>query len=155
MKSNRLLIYHHNTLIHLDLEQTYQICLFVAHYWLCKDIIHIIMVSRLLYGMSRNEWIPETFSHVNKYTNTPIFSTIFTSIIILIFALWLPILTLAGLTSFLIFIIFIVMNLSLIRIKQKDAHPIGITSYPMWIPILGIILNIMLLSIQIFYFLVN
>ena len=118
-------------------------------------LIHIIMVSRLLYGMSRNEWIPETFSHVNKYTNTPIFSTIFTSIIILIFALWLPILTLAGLTSFLIFIIFIVMNLSLIRIKQKDPHPIGITSYPMWIPILGIILNIMLLSIQIFYFLVN
>ena len=118
-------------------------------------LIQIIMVSRLLYGMSRNKWIPETFSHVNKYTHTPIFSTIFTSIIILIFTLWLPILTLAGLTSFVIFVVFILMNLSLIRIKQKDPNPVGITTYPMWIPILGLILNIILLLIQIFYFLVN
>lgn len=115
-------------------------------------LIQIIMVPILLYRMSRNKWIPGTFSHVNKYTNTPIFATIFTSIIILIFTLWLRILTLAGLTSFFIFIL---MNLSLIRIKQKDPNLIGIISYPMWIPVLGIILNLILLLIQIFYFLVN
>lgn len=118
-------------------------------------LIQIIMVSRLLYGMSINKWIPEVFSSVNKSTNTPIFSTVFASIIILIFALWLPILTLAGLTSFFIFIIFALMNLALIRIKRKEPKIDGIISYPMWIPIVGFILNISLLCIQILYFTTN
>lgn len=118
-------------------------------------LIQIIMVSRLLYGMSINKWIPEVFSSVNKSTNTPIFSTVFASIIILIFALWLPILTLAGLTSFFIFIIFALMNLALIKIKRKEPKIDGIISYPMWIPIAGFVLNISLLCIQILYFTTN
>jgi basic amino acid/polyamine antiporter, APA family len=112
-------------------------------------LIQIIMVSRIFYGMSMNNWLPPIFARVNEKTRTPIFATIFVSITILIFTLWLPILTLASATSFLIFIIFTIMNLALIKIKLKNPSPKGLLSYPMWVPILGIIVNITMLIIQI------
>lgn len=113
-------------------------------------LIQIIMVSRLLYGMGMNKWIPSVFTKVNKTTRTPIFSTIFASVLVLIFTLWLPIVTLAKLTSFFIFIIFTMMNVALIKIKFQNPNPEGIITYPMYIPIIGIIVNLILLFIQIF-----
>jgi len=113
-------------------------------------LIQIIMVSRLLYGMGMNKWIPSIFTKVNEKTRTPIFATVFASIVILIFTLWLPIVTLASLTSFFIFIVFTLMNLALIKIKLKSPTPEGIINIPFWIPTLGIIVNVLLLCIQIF-----
>ncbi len=111
-------------------------------------LIQIIMVSRIFYGMSMNGWLPAFFSQVNEKTRTPIFATVFACVTILIFTLWLPILTLASATSFLIFIIFTIMNVALIKIKIKNPSPEGIKSYPIWIPILGIIVNITMIMIQ-------
>ena len=111
-------------------------------------LIQIIMVSRVFYGMSMNKWIPPIFSKVNERTRTPIFATIYASISVLIFTLWLPILTLANLTSFLIFVVFTLMNIALIKIKLQKKSPINIISYPMYVPIIGIIINITILAIQ-------
>ena len=111
-------------------------------------LIQIIMVSRVFYGMSMNKWIPNIFSKVNEKTRTPIFATIFASVSILIFTLWLPILTLANLTSFLIFVIFTLMNIALIKIKIQRDPVHGIISYPIYIPIIGIVINIAMIGIQ-------
>lgn len=113
-------------------------------------LIQIIMVSRLFYGMGENNWLPKVFSTINEKTRTPIFSTIVASFLVLVFTLWLPIITLASLTSFFIFIIFTLMNLALIKIKRKEPNPEGILVYPIWIPILGVIVNICLLVVQLF-----
>ena len=113
-------------------------------------LIQIIMVSRLLYGMGMNKWIPSIFTKVNEKTRTPIFATVFASVVILIFTLWLPIVTLASLTSFFIFIVFTLMNLALIKIKLKSPTPKGVVNIPFWVPTLGIIVNLVLLFIQIF-----
>ncbi len=113
-------------------------------------LIQIIMVSRLLYGMGMNKWIPSIFTKINERTRTPIIATVFASVVILIFTLWLPIVTLASLTSFFIFIVFTLMNLALIKIKLKSPTPEGIINIPFWIPTLGIIVNLVLLCIQIF-----
>lgn len=113
-------------------------------------LIQIIMVSRLFYGMSKNKWLPEIFSKLNEKTSTPVFSTVVASLLVLVFTLWLPIVTLASLTSFFIFIIFTLMNLALLKIKRKDPNPEGILAYPTWIPIIGVIVNMILLFIQIF-----
>lgn len=113
-------------------------------------LIQIIMVSRLLYGMGMNKWIPSIFTKVNEKTRTPIFATVFASVVILIFTLWLPIVTLASLTSFFIFIVFTLMNLALIKIKLKSPTPEGVINIPFWVPTLGIIVNLALLFIQIF-----
>lgn len=111
-------------------------------------LIQIIMVSRVFYGMSMNKWIPSIFSNVNEKTRTPIFATVFASISILVFTLWLPILTLANLTSFLIFVVFTLMNIALIKIKIQRETAENIISYPIYVPIIGIVINISMLLIQ-------
>jgi amino acid transporter len=113
-------------------------------------LVQIIMVSRLFYGMGENNWLPKIFSNINEKTRTPIFSTVVASFLVLIFTLWLPIVTLASLTSFFIFIIFTLMNLSLIKIKREVPNPEGVLVYPIWIPMVGVIVNVSLLIIQLF-----
>ncbi len=112
-------------------------------------LIQIIMVSRIFYGMSNQGWLPHFLSVVHPKTNTPIYATIIAGVLVFILASIFPILTLAKSTSFLIFIIFTLVNVSLILIKLKEPHPQGIRTYPMVIPIIAIILNLTLLGFQI------
>ena len=112
-------------------------------------LIQIIMLSRLFYGMANNDLLPKIFARVNKKTSTPVFATIVASVLVLIFALWLPIVTLASLTSFFIFIIFTLMNISLIKIKKSNENYESKKDFPIIIPIIGTIVNVVLLVVQI------
>ena len=57
-------------------------------------LIQIIKTSRILYGMSRQGWLPSWLSRVNAQTHTPLYATFFTISSVLLFALCLPILDL-------------------------------------------------------------
>lgn len=110
-------------------------------------LTQIIMASRVLYGMATQERAPEVFSFVQETTQTPWIATLTITTIILIFALWLPIVSLAKTTSFIILIVFVLVNLSLWRLKASNQ----ITSknnLPNW-PILGALLSLGLLLYQI------
>lgn len=113
-------------------------------------LIQIIMASRVIYGMANNGWIPQYFAQVNARTNTPIRATIMVACTIVIFALLFPIVTLAEFTSFLLLIVFSLVNLALIKIKHKSPQPEGITVYPIWIPYLGFITSFSFLVGQLF-----
>ena len=113
-------------------------------------LVQIIMASRIFYGMSTQGWIPNFLSIVHPKTHTPINATILAGLIVFLLSTSLPILTLAQSTSFLIFIIFTLVNISLIMIKLKDPHPKGIKTYPIAIPVIAIVLNLTLLGFQIF-----
>ncbi len=105
-------------------------------------LIQIIMASRVLYGMSRQHWLPEVLSRVNTTTGTPIYATLLTALIIAILALWLPIITLAELTSLFILIIFSLMHLTLISIKtNKQSVSSNVRQYHIAIPIVGLVTN--------------
>jgi len=112
-------------------------------------LIQIIMASRIFYGMSHQGWLPGFLSVVHPKTRTPIYSTILAGLLVFLLATSFPILTLAQSTSFLIFIIFTLINIALISIKLKDPYPQGIKTYPMFIPVIAIILNLTLLGFQI------
>ncbi len=112
-------------------------------------LIQIIMASRIFYGMSSQGWLPNFLSIVHPKTRTPINATIFAGLLVFFLATVFPIITLAQSTSFLIFIIFTLINISLISIKLKNPHPQGIKTYPMIIPLIAIILNLTLLGFQI------
>ena len=113
-------------------------------------LIQIIMVSRILYGMSSTGWLPKFLSAVNATTATPINATAVTSLSIFVLILFLPLITLAQSTSFLILIIFTLVNISLIRIKLKHPHPEGIKIYPIWVPVIAVIMNLLMLGFQTF-----
>lgn len=95
-------------------------------------LIQIIMASRLLYGMSREGWLPAIFGRVHDRTRTPLLSTVVITAVVLILALWLPLVTLAKATSYIILILFALIQFALWRIKRRA--PAG---YPLWIPVAG------------------
>ncbi|MGB5535283.1 MAG: amino acid permease [Thiogranum sp.] len=113
-------------------------------------LIQIIMGSRILYGMSRQGWLPALFGGVWRKTQTPVAATIATAAVVLVLALWLPLVTLARSTSFLVLLIFSLMNLSLLCIKWRDPHPEGLRVIPQWVPAGGIMASLGLLLFQVF-----
>jgi amino acid transporter len=66
-----------------------------------------------------------------------VLATVVATLIVLVLALWLPLVTLAKATSFIILIVFALINLSLVRIKRRQPRPEGIRIYPAWIPLAG------------------
>lgn len=111
-------------------------------------LIQMIMSSRMLYGMARAGWTHRALGQVNERTRTPVAATAVTVGGVLLFALWLPLVTLAKLTSFAILLVFVLVNLSLIRIKKMQQPLPGIRVYPLWIPYGGLVLAVMLLILQ-------
>lgn len=103
-------------------------------------LVQIVMASRVLYGEAAQGWLPAVFGTIHPKTQTPVFATALITVVILVFALWLPLGTLARLTSFIILVIFTVVNVALVRIKtrpaetQIDQH---VYHVPLWIPVAG------------------
>jgi APA family basic amino acid/polyamine antiporter len=67
-----------------------------------------------------------------------------------VLALWLPLVTLAKSTSFLVLFIFSLINLSLLRIKWREPHPQGVRPVSQWVPAGGIVASLGLLLFQVF-----
>ncbi len=112
-------------------------------------LIQIIMASRIFYGLSREGWLPDFIGRVNSITHTPITATFIVSVLVLIMALWLPIELLAKTTSFLLFLVFSMVNLALWRIKIRESeHPGNIIKLPLWIPVLGALTSLLFVVFQ-------
>ena len=116
-------------------------------------LIQIIMATRVLYGMSNQGIGHRLFQRINPKTRTPLWSTLFVSIAVLVMALWFPIVTLASITSFITLIIFTMMHLALIRIKTSKVRQLeesekGAVNFPVWIPMTGTVFSILLLFMQ-------
>ncbi len=111
-------------------------------------LIQIIMGSRILYGMGKRAMAPRMFSTVNRFTRTPLLATACITAFILTLALWLPLLKLAEISSFITLAVFAFMNLSLWRLKRKDPRPPGVKTYSLAVPVAGFFLCICFLVIQ-------
>ncbi len=109
-------------------------------------LIQLIMASRVLYGMADQGRAPKVFSRVWSLARTPVIATVCVGLLTLMVALWLPLVTLAKATSFIILVIFTLVNFSLLRLRrQPDFVPL--TSVPSW-PLLGALLCLGLLGFQ-------
>lgn len=111
-------------------------------------LIQMVMASRILYGMSRSRWLPNWLGVVHPRTRTPINATLVVVIVILGFALWLPLLSLAKLTSFMSLSIFSVINLALLRIKRRGERSPTL-NVPLWVPVCGLVFSVLFLGYQV------
>lgn len=113
-------------------------------------VVQVIMVSRILYGLSREGWISRSFGKVNSRTKTPIFATLATVGLMIFATIFWPLLSLAQLTSMLVLGIFCLVNTALIKIKltHKDRH--DHLKVPLLIPGLGLVCCVGLIAYQIF-----
>jgi basic amino acid/polyamine antiporter, APA family len=109
-------------------------------------LIQLIMASRVLYGMADQGRAPSWLAQVWGVTRTPAVATLLMGGLTLLAAVWLPLVTLAKATSFIILVIFTLVNLALIRLRQRPGF-VPLSSIPSW-PILGALLCLVLLSFQ-------
>ena len=111
-------------------------------------LIQIIMASRVIYGMAVQSSAPIFFSHISPQTHTPVRATLMASFLVLGFALWLPLITLAQITSMVTLFVFMLINLSLIRVnlRSRDGRPIWGRLY--WMPAMGALSCVSLLLYQ-------
>ncbi len=109
-------------------------------------LIQIIMVSRILYGMAGKKLAPQILRSVHPRTRTPLKATVLTGIIVVSFALWLPITTLAKTTSSLILIVFSLVNLSLLVLNYREKNTGAMGKL---IPAIGAFLCVSFLAFQV------
>ena len=111
-------------------------------------IVHMIMIARVTYGLADQGNLPKALAKLNRTTGTPLIATAIGVGLILVFALVVPIAGLADLTAQFTLVIFIIVNLALIRIKSREkAPPPDVFVCPRWVPIAGLISSVTLLAL--------
>lgn len=100
-------------------------------------LVQIIMGSRILYGLSRQGWISKDFSKVHSVHRTPVFATAVVTAAMIAGTMLLGLVSLAKVTSFLVLIVFSLVNLSLLVIKTRDRTTKSLVSVPLLIPLMG------------------
>lgn len=102
-------------------------------------LVQIILGSRILFGLSRQHWLPPILSRVHPSTHTPVVATLCVALLGLAFALWLPLVSLAELTSFTVLIVYACVNAACMFIKIRTPRPQGVRTFPFIFPLLGFI----------------
>lgn len=100
-------------------------------------LIQMIMAARVLYGLARQNLLPNLLGEVDPRTRTPVKGTLIVGAAVLVAALALPLVTLAELTSALILMVFTIVNLALIMVKRRGPAPDGVWEVPLAVPALG------------------
>ncbi|MEL6964144.1 MAG: amino acid permease [Pseudomonadota bacterium] len=114
-------------------------------------MIQMIMSSRILYGIARENWIPSAFAYVHPVTRTPVVATAVVAVAVALLALTLPILRLAEMTSYLVLTVFTIVNLALVRIKLRDTDPSPHhLSVGLWVPVTGAVASLGILLFDLF-----
>lgn len=112
-------------------------------------LIQMIMASRVLYGMAHQGLSWRRFARVHPVTRTPLLATATCCLLVWALAMGFALVALAKITSFITLAMFSLINLSLWRIKSRNAQPAGIINVPVVIPAVGALLTLMLMIFQV------
>lgn len=114
-------------------------------------LVQIIMGARVLYGMGRQGLAPSWLSYVHPKLQTPVVATALVTLVIWLFAIALPLTTLAKITSFIIIVVFLLMDISLAVILHREKQtgtPPKASQVAIWVPVLAAFLCVALLLLQ-------
>lgn len=100
-------------------------------------LIQMIMSSRVIYGLAKQDQLPTQLGYVHPRTNTPIVATGLVTAIVLVLSLFIPIERLAELTSQIALAIFATVNLALIFLKRRETKRDTGFRVPILVPIAG------------------
>ena len=112
-------------------------------------LAHIIMGSRMLYGMAKRGWIHEELAKVQANTRTPVVATLVIAVTTTIIAIFMPLEMLARATSLIVLCIFVLVNISLYIIKGRPQKRQSTLRVPRWIPLMGAICSTCLIIFEI------
>lgn len=114
-----------------------------------STLLNYITASRLLYGMAQERLLPRQLKKVHPSFHTPYIAIFAVFPIVVTLGLINSFATLASSTSAVVLLVFSLSNLALIKIKwdegsQKNKNQLF--NIPLFIPCLGIVLNLFLIS---------
>jgi amino acid transporter len=112
-------------------------------------LINYIMGSRLLYGMARHGLLPSVLGRIHAQRRTPHIAIVTLLILIVILALVGDVSSLAAATALLLLFSFAVVNASLIVLKLRPGEQPGAFEVPIFVPVLGILINVTLIIARI------
>lgn len=105
-------------------------------------LIQIIMASRVVFGMSRQGWLPAWLGRVHGRTGTPVIATLLVGSVILVLALIADVETLAQFTTLFTLSAFALVNAALWNLKRGNPPPPASGfSLPRWVPGLGALVS--------------
>jgi APA family basic amino acid/polyamine antiporter len=107
-------------------------------------LIQMIMASRVLYGLADRGHLPAIFAKVSQRTQTPVIATLVIAAIIMLLTQSLPIEALATRTSQIVLMVFVLVNVALIRVKRRGAPIAPYFRVSVIVPYLGLITSVML-----------
>lgn len=84
-------------------------------------LLQIIMSARVLYGMGKQDLVPGLLARVHPRTQTPVIATLLVGGLVVAFALLLPLVTLAKITSTLILSVFTLVNAALLTLNYRTG----------------------------------
>lgn len=101
-------------------------------------VIVVIMAARVTYGLSKQTIFPSWIGAVSPHTHTPLRATVLIALAVMVAALYAPIDVLAEKSSQVLLLVFVMINLALLRLKmQGSAVPRRSVTVPIWVPVLG------------------
>ena len=106
----------------------------------------VIGSSRIAFAMGRERQLPRRLGQLHPRYGTPFVAVLASAALMLLSVLVVPIRTVGNLASLFSLLGFIVINLSVIRLRRRQPNllrPFSIPYYPIP-PILGIVLNLLL-----------
>lgn len=108
-------------------------------------LINLIMGSRLLYGMAHEGLVPKVLGKVHHKRRTPWVGVLVSTLIVVLLVFTGGLKVLAQTTSLLILMVFFLVHLSLLRVKQKRVPYRGI-HFPAWLPLVGALMTLALMT---------
>ena len=106
----------------------------------------LIMGSRVVYGLACQGAAPALFARVNDRTHTPLAATVTIMLCILFMATFVPLVTLAKITSFVVLVIFTLVNLAALALKLRRVP--GPVHFPVWVSATGAVLCVLLVAAE-------
>ena len=108
-------------------------------------IIQVIMAARVLYGLADQGTIPgaagRLLASVYARTGTPVVATAVVTLAVALLAVSFPIERLAGLTSQVVLVIFVLVNIALVLVKWRERGALDLPAagfrVPFWVPVIG------------------
>ncbi|MEM7547646.1 MAG: amino acid permease [Pseudomonadota bacterium] len=109
-------------------------------------LIQTIMASRVIYGLADRGQLPAFLAWVSHRTKTPVPATIGVVLFIMVLSQILPIDDLAAHTSQIVLVVFMLVNVALIRLKVSRQQPAEHFRVPMVVPVFGLLTSVLLLG---------
>jgi basic amino acid/polyamine antiporter, APA family len=108
-------------------------------------LINLIMASRLVYGMAKQEILPKVFGVVDSRRRTPVVAIAFTAGIAIALVLTAEVEALAETTVLLLLGVFILVNISVLKLRPDKVGHVHFTA-PTVLPVLGFLTCLVLIT---------